>query len=659
MNHKVLLLIVVVLILPILGFSQNDRVDSLKAIIPTLKEDSNKVNALNELSLLLWDTQPDITIMYAMEAIELGYRINFKKGVAYALKNIGMGYYTKGDYIEVLQNFQQSLATFDSIGDKIGVSNLLNNLGSVYMTQGDDAKAIENNLKALRVAEEIGDTMRILSANINIGIVYLNKEETLDKSLEYLLKGLELAEELEYQDAIGNASVNIGELYYIKNNYDSALVYFEKSLKASEAEGGGFEIYSLNNLGKVYLQTGKYESAISYHERAYEMAQEIDDNLQIAQSLVGLGNVYRTSGDYNQALIPYREAQTIAEQIGAIFELELIYEGLAITYSELKNYTNAFKYQTLLTGVNLEIYNAENDKKVERLQFAFDLEKKQGEIDLLTTEKALQDAEMKRQKTANRAFLVGIVLVLIIIGILLYSYREKVKTFKILDRQKVEIENLILNILPKEIARELQAEGEATPRYYENVSVLFTDFKGFSSISQGMTPNELVEQLNAYFHAFDDIMGRFGLEKIKTIGDAYMCAGGIPLPNKTHPIDIVKAGLAMQEYINQRKEELSEKGEVGWDLRVGIHTGPIVAGVVGKKKYAYDIWGNTVNIASRMESNGEPGRVNISAATYNLVKDHYKCHHRGKISAKNVGEIDMYFIEEEIPEQSEIETVKT
>ena len=173
-----------------------------------------------------------------------------------------------------------------------------------------------------------------------------------------------------------------------------------------------------------------------------------------------------------------------------------------------------------------------------------------------------------------------------------------------------------------------------------------------------MTPNELVEHLNDYFHAFDDIVGQFGLEKIKTIGDAYMCAGGIPLPNNTHPLDIVKAGLAMQEYINQRKQEYAEKGEVGWDLRVGIHTGPIVAGVVGKRKYAYDIWGNTVNIASRMESNGEVGKVNISEATYNLVKDQYKCHHRGKIYAKNVGDIDMYFIEEEIPVEKEFDSIE-
>jgi class 3 adenylate cyclase len=256
------------------------------------------------------------------------------------------------------------------------------------------------------------------------------------------------------------------------------------------------------------------------------------------------------------------------------------------------------------------------------------------------------------------AILGGLVLIMAIAVITYKNYREKARINKVLDKQNAEIESLILNILPKEIARELQAEGEATPRYYENVSVLFTDFKGFSSISQGMTPNELVEHLNDYFHAFDDIVGQLGLEKIKTIGDAYMCAGGIPLPNRTHPVDIVKAGLAMQEYINQRKEELAQKGEVGWDLRVGVHTGPIVAGVVGKKKYAYDIWGNTVNIASRMESNGEPGKVNISESTYKLVKDRYKCHHRGKIYAKNVGDIDMYFIEEEIPVERELESMQ-
>jgi class 3 adenylate cyclase len=163
-----------------------------------------------------------------------------------------------------------------------------------------------------------------------------------------------------------------------------------------------------------------------------------------------------------------------------------------------------------------------------------------------------------------------------------------------------------------------------------------------------MSPRDLVTELNEYFSEFDDIIEKYQLEKIKTIGDAYMCAGGIPTTNNVHPVNIVHAALDIQQYIIQKNERRRQLGIEPWDLRIGIHTGPVVAGVVGRKKYAYDIWGNAVNIASRMESNGQPGKVNISAATYNLVKDHFICTYRGKIEAKNIGIIDMYFVEGEL-----------
>jgi len=201
-----------------------------------------------------------------------------------------------------------------------------------------------------------------------------------------------------------------------------------------------------------------------------------------------------------------------------------------------------------------------------------------------------------------------------------------------------------LNILPAAVAYELRTEGQATPRSYESVSVLFTDFKGFTKIAGGLAPKDLVAKLNDFFVAFDEIAVRNNLEKIKTIGDAYMCAGGIPTPNDTHHLDTVIAGLEMQEYMRRTNDIRKSRGEQTWGLRIGIHTGPVTAGVVGKKKYAYDIWGNAVNIASRMESSGEADRLNISAATYELVKEHCECEFRGKIYAKNVGDIDMYFV---------------
>jgi class 3 adenylate cyclase len=271
---------------------------------------------------------------------------------------------------------------------------------------------------------------------------------------------------------------------------------------------------------------------------------------------------------------------------------------------------------------------------------------------LLTTDKLLQEAIIQKQKFVKNAFLIGFILILMVAFQTLRSYFRKVKTNKILDHQKDEIERLVLNILPAEVAMELRLEGSATPRSYESVSVLFTDFKGFTKIASGLAPQDLVAELNDFFMAFDEIAGKYNLEKIKTIGDAYMCAGGIPTGNDTHPFDTVSAGLEMQEYMEQSNKIREAEGKPPWGLRIGIHTGPVVAGVVGKKKFAYDIWGNAVNIASRMESSGEAGKVNISAATHALVCKQFSCEFRGKIYAKNVGDIEMYFVEANTAEKN-------
>jgi adenylate cyclase len=274
----------------------------------------------------------------------------------------------------------------------------------------------------------------------------------------------------------------------------------------------------------------------------------------------------------------------------------------------------------------------------------------------------LQESNMKRQKLVRNALMVGLSLLFFIVIIVYRNYRNKIKTNKILDSQNIQIEHLLLNILPAEVAEELQKSGTATPHYYEKVSVLFTDFKSFTKLSESLSPQEIISELNACFMAFDDIIEKYKLEKIKTIGDSYMCAGGIPTPDDSHFVNIVKASLEIQRYIADRNKKRLEINMPPWDVRIGINTGPIVAGVVGKKKYAYDVWGSTVNIASRMESNGEAGRVNISAATYELVKDKYACTYRGKIFAKNIGEIDMYFVEDELnqnlPAATELKEVK-
>ncbi|MDF3819094.1 adenylate/guanylate cyclase domain-containing protein [Leptospira sp. 96542] len=221
-----------------------------------------------------------------------------------------------------------------------------------------------------------------------------------------------------------------------------------------------------------------------------------------------------------------------------------------------------------------------------------------------------------------------------------------------IEKSLEESDRLLRNILPIKIVERLKEKGFAEPEFFSSVSVLFTDFKGFTDVAELMTPSELVEQLDLSFAQFDSITEMYNLEKLKTIGDSYMAAGGLPEPNNTHPVDIVRAGLEIKDFMETIKTIRMDQGFPYWELRIGIHTGPVVAGVIGNKKFAYDMWGDTVNTASRMESSGEVGKVNISRTTYELVKDFFNCEYRGKISAKNKGTIDMFFVEGIKPELS-------
>jgi len=213
-----------------------------------------------------------------------------------------------------------------------------------------------------------------------------------------------------------------------------------------------------------------------------------------------------------------------------------------------------------------------------------------------------------------------------------------------LSIQKDKSDKLLKNILPDEIAEQLKNKGTVDAKKYRKVSVLFTDFVGFTKISEKLSPEQIIKELDIFFAKFDEIIGGHFIEKIKTIGDAYMCVGGLPLRNKSNPIDTVLAGLEMQAFVTKYNKQKIENGEEPWNLRLGIHTGKVVAGVIGKRKFAYDIWGDTVNTASRMESAGESGKVNVSGHTYEYIKDYFDCEYRGEIEAKNKGKIVMYFV---------------
>jgi adenylate cyclase len=218
----------------------------------------------------------------------------------------------------------------------------------------------------------------------------------------------------------------------------------------------------------------------------------------------------------------------------------------------------------------------------------------------------------------------------------------------IIEKEKTEA--LLANVLPKNTASEIMEKGKATKIKYNFVTVLFSDIQGFTKIAEEMNPEVLIDELDKFFFYFDSVVEKLGIEKIKTIGDAYMCAGGIPEKNRTNPVEVILAALEMRGYMSNLKKTSEIEGMKYWDIRIGIHTGTVVAGVVGHKKLSYDIWGDTVNTASRMESSGEGGKINISGTTYEFVKEFFACEYRGKMPVKYKGELEMYFVDGILPE---------
>jgi len=242
--------------------------------------------------------------------------------------------------------------------------------------------------------------------------------------------------------------------------------------------------------------------------------------------------------------------------------------------------------------------------------------------------------------------------ILVGVGLLYFINRRKNKELaeknKLIEEERKKSEELLLNILPQDVVNELKLQGKTSAKSYSLATVLFADIKDFTMICETLSPDDLVSSLDAYFETFDQIIGGSGVEKIKTIGDAYVCVGGVPVNNKTNPEDVVLLGLQFQKAVLRLKEEREKAGLQCFDVRIGIHTGPVVAGVVGIKKFAYDIWGDTVNVAARLQQHGEPNQINISQDTYDIIKSRFSCSYRGKLEVKGKGDIDMYFVDKQL-----------
>lgn len=402
---------------------------------------------------------------------------------------------------------------------------------------------------------------------------------------------------------------------------------------------------SLLNQGSLKGMTGDLDSAYFFLTAAAEISRKVRKMDEYLDLLINLSNVDAERGQYKQAIARLDTTYTLATELKSTENQVKVQKARAELYARFNDFKQAYTYLLDYIELNNQYLSEEKVKAVTEMMEKYESEKKARQIQQLELDKLDSNLRNERITNArNRFIFIGAGILLVAIGIysrLHYTRRSKVA----LQKERDVSENLLLNILPAPVAEELKAKGHAEARHFDDTTILFSDFQGFTTVSEILSAAELVDEINTCFKTFDEITTTFGIEKIKTIGDAYMAVGGLN-DTTTGIREVVLAAIDMQRFINLRKEERDAKGLPAFSMRVGIHTGPVVAGIVGKKKFQYDIWGDTVNTASRMESHGETGHVNISETTYLRIKDDpaFTFITRGRLQVKGKGEMPMYFV---------------
>jgi serine phosphatase RsbU (regulator of sigma subunit)/uncharacterized protein HemY len=447
--RKYLNIIFLFVFLPCLA--QDSETDSLRALLAESGQDTVKVNILLALSSNLYRLSPTEAIQLSTEARNLAEQLDFQKGVANALKYMGMGHYFQGHYSETINFWQLSLMTFESINDTAGIANMLNNLGAVYNNVGDDARALELYLESLKIAEGINDSLRILTAMGNIGLIYQKKSATQDKAKEYYLQAIQISEELDYQDGIGTNSVNLGEIYFKEEEYEMALAFFEKSLEAFEKSSTGNMPYTLSSIGKVYAKWGDFEEAIKYQREAFDMAKNLDSKLDMTQILLGLAETYKQQGNIRSALTLFERARSIAQEIGALYELEDACKGLAFSYADIYDYKNAYLFQNQVNTIKDTIFSENTQKQINQLQIQYETEAMERENIILKRDVELKESRNRQQRLIIYLFILGFTCITIFIIFFIRAYNQKRKT-----NLELAQKNALITEQKKEITASIQ-----------------------------------------------------------------------------------------------------------------------------------------------------------------------------------------------------------
>ncbi|MBK9249526.1 MAG: tetratricopeptide repeat protein [Ignavibacteria bacterium] len=582
----------------------------------------------------------DKALEFYAKALEIFEKLGDRSGVSLITGNIGSVYNYLGSYDKALEYYEQTLAVHEELADKSSFAIVSNNIGSVYNYLGSYEKALEYYTKSLAASEELGAKVKVADVRGNIGLVYSHLG-SYDKALEYYAQALSIHEEIGQKSGVANVSGSIGIVYTKLGSYDKALEYYTKALAVNEELGRKSGVASVSvSIGVVFTNLGSYDKALEYYAKALETFEELGEKSGIANVTGNIGTTYYELKEYAKALDFQKRALVMTEEIGIRRQSGYFLMGIGNTLSAMGKKQEAIEYlqkslhlrreemqsqegvaDTLIAiGVLLAEQN-KSDEALERLEEALALAEELGEkAEAFRAHKELALLLKKRKKIAAS-----------------YKHFEKYHELEKevqseeakktaqryqIEREQAEIavrlqttEQLLNKTLPPTISKRLIAGEKDIADRFVSVSILFADIVGFTPLSTRKTPRELVHLLNNLFSRFDKLTEKYGVERIKTIGDAYMIVSGAPEVVEDHALRMAQTAFGMLDEIAAFNAESGE----GINLRIGVNSGEAIAAIVGNVKFTYDLWSDAVNTASRMESHGEPGKIHCTEEFRNAL----------------------------------------
>ncbi|MBL8003726.1 MAG: hypothetical protein JNL36_01400 [Candidatus Kapabacteria bacterium] len=557
---------------------------------------------------------------------------------------IGRSYSKIGELEKALFWLDSAISYYTSHGDEIERAIVLSYIGEIHLELGDYVTSLTIQMECLHIVEKNKKFQQYYSITSKIGLLYftMGDDDSAEKNFNEVL---EYTKKIQVPSLRGETLLQLANLHLKHGKTEETRSELLEALELYRNENNKIgQAQALESLGSYYLVVREFEVSFESYSKSIDVFWDLGDRKGIARVLNQLSRLYLQT-DYfeysiEQAILHCKESLQLSEVIQALKLESESNDILAQCYERNGDFQLAYQHVLKHQSIEKIVMNDEISRKTKNIQLRHEIENKQRLMEMHQKE-----AEIYRLKNIE----------------LESAYSEISRQQEVLQKQATEIEianselheiniqlneankmtdKLLLNVLPAKIAKRLLKNENPIADYFENTTVLFADLAGFTKLSSSSSPNHIVEILNTIFYEFDLLTEKYGLEKIKTIGDNYMCVGGVPDADPNHAKSIALFALDILVIIKKYAEIFQEP----LSLRIGFNSGDVVAGVIGKNKFVYDLWGDTVNTASRMESYGEIHKIQVSEASYELLKNDFHFEERIPIEMKGKGFMKTYFL---------------